>query len=223
MKLTLAPRGAMTSLAPDRVLRPVVGVDIDGTLGNWHATFFRFAEDYLQRPIPRYWDGQFSLAYHLAISKTRYRALKLAFRQSGLKRAMPLFIGAETLAYDVRQAGAELWVCTTRPYLRLDNIDPDTRWWLRHHHLTYDGVLFGERKYRDLAALVGSGRVVGIIDDLPEQVMAAKTAGLPATLVERMHNEHSLKTFGGSSLPHLFAARDELVASVRRWRKEHNV
>lgn len=213
----------MTSLAPDRVLRPVVGVDIDGTLGDWHSTFFRFAEDYLQRPIPRYWSGKGSLASHLCISKTRYRTLKLAFRQSGLKRAMPLFAGAEQMAYAVRQAGAELWVCTTRPYLRLDNIDPDTRWWLRHHHLSYDGVLFGERKYRDLADLVGSGRVVGVLDDLPEQVMAARQANLPAYLIERMHNEHALKTYGGDSLPTLSAALAELVVAVKRWRKEHNV
>lgn len=188
----------MNKLAPRRfipengtvnghVLRPVFGIDIDGTLGDWHAEFLFFAAKYLCRAIPPY-DGDKALFQHIGVSKHTYRQMKLAFRQSGLKRAMRVFPGAVSLVRALRAAGAEVWVCTTRPYLRLDNIDPDTRWWLRHHGLTYDGVLFGEKKYADLQRLVGSGRVLGVLDDMVDQVEAASRIGLPAYLVDRAHN-----------------------------------
>ncbi len=126
----------------------------------------------------------------LGVSKTTYRQVKLAFRQSGLKRAMPAFTGASELTRTLRRRGAEVWICTTRPYLRLDNIDPDTRHWLRRNRIQYDGVLFGERKYRDLVKIVGRERVVGILDDLPEMMEQADKVGVLPFLRHQPWNEH---------------------------------
>lgn len=216
--MKLAPR-RVAQAGPDTVLRPVVALDIDGTLAMYHTWFLWFAGMYIGRPMPAGYDGSVPLHKFMGVSKTRYRQIKLAYRQGGLKRSMPVYPGARELAHSSRAAGAEVWVCTTRPYLRLDNIDPDTRHWLLRNRIQYDAVLFGEKKYADLRALVGSGRVVAVLDDLPEQVTAATTLGLPAWLAEREHNRGT----GLPSLPSLVAARTTILGSITRWKEDHDV
>lgn len=198
------------------VLRPVVGLDIDGTLGLYHEHFLRFAAMYLQRELPATWNGDVPFWRLLGTSKATYRQIKLAYRQGAQKRSMPVVPGAPELTRAVRAVGAEVWVCTTRPYLRLDNIDPDTRFWLRHNRFQYDGVLFGERKYYDLAQLVGSARVVGVLEDEPEQWGRADALGLPAYLVNREYNQG----VGAVRVPNLEVAQKHFVDLVRQWREE---
>lgn len=171
---------------------PVVALDIDGTLGDYHGHFTRFAEQWTGRPMPDPQEitGGVPLYKHLRMSKSTYRECKLAYRQGGLKRSMPAFDGVDTLTRDIRTAGAQVWICTTRPYLRLDNIDPDTRHWLRRNHIQYDGVLFGEHKYRDLVRTVGVARVLMAVDDLPELCAQAATLGVPAFLRTQPYNSN---------------------------------
>jgi len=155
--------------------KPVVALDIDGTLGDYHGHFLRFAEGYVGRemPDPKEINPGLPLYKHMRVSLATYRAAKLAYRQGGLKRNMPVYDGAADLTRAIRKAKAEVWICTTRPYLRLDNIDPDTREWLRRNRIQYDAVLFGETKYKELVRQVGAGRIVAIADDLPEQIEKA--------------------------------------------------
>lgn len=218
MKDKLAPRGVMNP-GPGQVLRPVVGIDIDGTSGEYHEHFAAYAEAYLQRPVLRHWDGSMPFWRCFGVSKQRYREMKLGYRQGHLKRSMPVRPGAPELARAVRAAGAEVWVCTTRPWLRLDNIDPDTRFWLRHHGFQYDGVLFGSQKYKDLARLVGIGRVVGVLDDEPEQCAMADRAGLPAYLIDRPYNREG----AWPRFESLEVAGKELVDKVYKWREERGL
>jgi hypothetical protein len=155
--------------------KPVVALDVDGTLGDYHRHFLWFAEQYLDKPMP---DAQTinpgeRLHRFMGVSLANYRAAKLAFRQGGFKRWMPAYPYASELTTSVRRAGAEVWICTTRPYLRLDNIDPDTREWLRRNNIKYDAVLFGEDKYKELKRQAG-GRVAAILDDLPEMYREAR-------------------------------------------------
>jgi len=220
--MKLAPRRVMHA-TPDRVLRPVVALDIDGTLGYYHEHFLTFAANWLQvgEKIPREWcDGTVPFWRLLGTSKATYRQIKLCYRQGGLKRSMPGRVGAAELSRAVRAAGAEVWVCTTRPYLRLDNIDPDTRFWLRNQGIQYDGVLFGENKYRDLAQLVGSGRVVAVLDDEPEQCERAQAAGLVPHLMKRTYNRPQRAWAEITNLRH---AEWDFTEKVRLWRKERGV
>jgi phosphoglycolate phosphatase-like HAD superfamily hydrolase len=186
-------------------LRPVVALDIDGTLGAHHAHVVRFAEQYLGKSVGCYcvatalehglhgvgcekdYAGG-SFARYMGISKETYRQVKLAYRQGGLKRSMPAYPYARELSVTLRRAGVEVWICTTRPYLRLDNIDPDTRHWLRRHGIQYDGVVFGERKYRDLARIVGVEAVVAVLEDLPEMALHANEQGLFVLLRDQPYN-----------------------------------
>lgn len=216
--MKLAPRRVMQP-APGCVLRPVVALDIDGTLGLYHEHFLRFAAMYLQRDLPSEWRGDLPFWRLLGGSKTMYRQVKLAYRQGGMKRSMPVRQGAPELTRAVRAAGAEVWVCTTRPYLRLDNIDPDTRFWLRHNGFQYDGVLFGERKYQDLAQLVGSARVIAVVDDEEEQYKRAERLALPTYLMNREYNQ--------GVLAHRFSdvnnAKQRLIKELHQWRAERGV
>lgn len=169
--------------------KPVVGLDIDGTLGDYHGHFTRFAEQWCGRAMPDPEENTKGVPLYkwLGMSKATYRQCKLAYRQGGLKRSMPAYEGASELTHALRKDGAEVWIATTRPYLRLDNIDPDTRHWLRRNRIQFDGVLFGQHKYRDLNRILGP-RVAFVVDDLPELVQQGESLGITALLRIQPYN-----------------------------------
>lgn len=200
--------------------KPVVALDIDGTLGDYHGHFLRFAEAWTGRPMPdpREINPGLPLFKHMHCSKATYRACKLAYRQGGLKRSMPAYEGASELTRAIRRAGAEVWICTTRPYLRLDNIDPDTRHWLRRNKIQFDAVIYGPQKYQDLVRSVGRGRVVCVLDDLPEMYKAAEKAGIKRPrLRDQPYNRH----FSGLRVDDLDLARLLILGDIRRWQERH--
>jgi hypothetical protein len=164
--------------------KPVVALDIDGTLGDYHRHFLNFAEGYFGRPMPHPEEARHGvrLSTFIGVSHREYRDCKLAYRQGAQKRTMPAYPFASKLTHNVRAAGAALWICTTRPYLRLDNIDPDTREWLRRNSIEYDAVVFEgideESKYGDLVSQVGLPRIIAVCDDLPAQVQDAQRLGI---------------------------------------------
>jgi hypothetical protein len=193
--------------------KPIIAMDIDGTMADYHGWFLKFAELYLGKPMPAAHEinpGK-PLHEHMRIGKPKYREVKLAYRQGGMKRAMPVLDGAHALASAIRAPfghrvslnrgisyvrglGCELWVCTTRPYLRLDNIDPDTREWMRRNKFKYDALLFdsvgGDNKYQELWRQAGE-RVVAAVEDLPEQAERALRAGVPYVLLrDQPYNRH---------------------------------
>lgn len=181
-------RQAVTKPPPDA---PVVALDIDGTLGAYHAHFTRFAEMWTGKTMPPDTEptGGVPFHKHLGISKATYRKVKLAYRQGGMKRSMPVYFGAGPLSRYIRSKGVQVWICSTRPYLSLDNIEPDTRHWLtKRARVQFDNVLFGEHKYRTLAKLVGVDRVVMVVDDLPEMVAQACDLGMRAYIRTQPYN-----------------------------------
>lgn len=176
---------------------PIFALDIDGTLGDYHRHFLWFAERWLDKEMPdaKEINPGMPLWKFMGVTRARYREVKLAYRQGGLKRWMPAYDGASDLTYAIKRERAEVWICTTRPYLRLDNIDPDTREWLRRNDIQYDAVLFGEDKYRELSRQAGSprtrnGRVVAVFDDLPEQAAKAVRLGFRTYLRDQPYNRH---------------------------------
>lgn len=189
---------------------PVVGIDIDGTLGRYHEHFLMFARGWLGHRDyaiegwpgpPGYrdrgaWWGDFDyqtvcpLHEYMGISKRTYRQCKLAFRRGGLKRSMPVYKGAQDLLSGLRRRA---WVvlCTTRPYLHLDNIEPDTVEWLRRNKMPYDAIIMGEHKYRDLKRQYGD-HVAAVLDDDPALLAQARSLSvpIPALYMVRAHNSH---------------------------------
>jgi hypothetical protein len=169
--------------------KPIVALDIDGTLGDYHSNFLKFADLYFHSGCGSWFDRRgntnpgLPLWEWMGISQRDYRDAKLAYRQGGWKRWMPCYEGSAELTRLVREAGAEVWLCTTRPYLRLDNVDPDTREWLQRNRIEYDALLFDPAheedgtKYDELKRQAGS-RVASVVDDLPEMLDAAYAAGI---------------------------------------------
>jgi len=162
------------------VIRPVVALDIDGTLGDYHGHFIRFAEMYIGRELIGQYHGATSFSDWFGgngVTLEQFRAIKLAYRQGGMKRSMPVFPGAVALFNEINAYDVELWVTTTRPYLSLDNIVPDTIHWLAQNGMTdFYGMLFDEDKYDTLVTRVDPERIVAVIDDLPEMCDAADEA-----------------------------------------------
>jgi phosphoglycolate phosphatase-like HAD superfamily hydrolase len=200
-------------------MKPVVAIDIDGTLGDHYMHTVRFAELWLGREVnydvrAGWPEGatKFQFNRALGVSKSTYRAIKLAYRQGGMKRSMPCYEGASELTHGLRKAGAEVWICTTRPYLRLDGIDPDTRHWLRRNRIQYDGLLYGERKYRDLIKSVDKERVLCVLDDLDEMCRQAQRCGLVPLMIDQPHNAQS--SWVGERVPDLSKAFEVIVNKI---------
>jgi hypothetical protein len=167
--------------------KPVVAIDIDGTLGNYHGNFIQFARLYFGAAEEVWSDDNPGMPMWewMGIPLRTYRDAKLAYRQGGWKRWMPVYPGASELTHEIRSAGAEVWLCTTRPYLRLDNIDPDTREWIRRNNIAFDALLFDPvheedgGKYGELVRQVGD-RIAAVVDDLPEMIEEARRLSIPA-------------------------------------------
>lgn len=213
-----------------QVVRPVVALDIDGTLGDHHGHFQEFAEAYVGRrlgpdPVSRYvsmhreaYNYEEEFSDWLGLDKPLYRDVKLAYRQGGMKRLMPIHDGARHLTEQLHRYGAEVWLCTTRPYLRLDNIDPDTREWARRNSIRYDGLIYGEDKYERLANIIEPDRIVAVLDDLPEMFDAAESVGLPVIQKVNGHTGTALRDPFRSTLPEV---EPELVGRVLAWHARH--
>lgn len=174
-------------------VRPVVAIDIDGTLGDYHGHFCDFAEGWLGavRLGPEY-DGSeryrdwFMREYN--VDYTTFQSIKLAYRQGGLKRTMPVHPHAAGVLASLYER-AEVWVTTTRPHDRYDRIDPDTVEWLARNELPYDALLFDERKVHQLYTNVDPARVVAVLDDEVE-VLGLVGHGLPI-LLRTQYNENA--------------------------------
>ena len=177
-------------------VRPVVAIDLDGTLGDYHGHLDKFATQYLGRPgVGQYaYDGGepyrdwFMRLYRCDV--TTFREVKLAYRQGGMKRTQPVFNGARALAVGLVNAGAEVWITTTRPFARFDRVDPDTREWLRRHDIPFTALLASDHKMAELADRVDADRVVAVLDDQPDVLEEAAELFGPssAILVQGLYN-----------------------------------
>lgn len=169
---------------------PLVALDLDGTLGDYHRHFERFAQMWTGRDIK--WDPEVVGPFYkqLGMSKAVYRQCKLAYRMGGMKRSIPVFEGASELARAIRGAGVGIAACTTRPYLHMSTIDLDTQHWLRRNGIKVDHILYGEHKYRDLVKSVGRDRVVCALDDDLSQIGVANRLGVPSIMRSNEANQN---------------------------------
>jgi hypothetical protein len=208
-------------------MKPVVAIDIDGTLGDYHSHFLQFASGWYGREMPEASTINPGLPLHkfMRTSKATYRQCKLAYRQGGLERSMPVYTGAAELCRSVRKAGAELWLCTTRPYLKLDTQSPNTRHWLKRNQIQYDHMLSGPNKYRDLVKNVYPPRIVCVLDDLPEMCEQAKSLNLLPVLRDQPYNRHymvatvaNIEVFRAMNMRQ---AQEIILKRIQTWKADH--
>lgn len=185
-------------------MRPVAALDIDGTLLDYHRHFLRFAAGYFGHDPddPGYldYDARLPMYKHLRVGKASYRKCKLAYRRGQLKRSLPMleppYPNANELTHLLRRWGCDIWLCTTRPYLSHDEVDDATRHNLRRNGVVYQGLIWGEHKYRELVRTVGRERIIGVLDDMPDMCNQAHSLGLPTALAIRSHNELQFLALG---------------------------
>ena len=204
-------------------IKPVVAIDIDGTLADYHGHLIKFAQGYLQS-WPHYipYDGAGSFREWFCgvfdVDRRVWDDVKLAYRQGGMKRTQPVLEESYRIFQTATDLGAEVWLTTTRPFLRLDNIDPDTRFWLRRNGMSdYYGLLYDEHKYRRLAESVDPRRVVAVVDDLSEQYDSAEElfgAGVPI-LRRGLYNRAIMRRNVGHDTRGVCVG---IMDRVRRWR-----
>lgn len=211
----------------NKEVKPVVAIDIDGTMGMYHQHFLEFASGYLNQVVKNHYVGNqpfrdwFCTNYNCSIDD--WHDIKLAYRQGGMKRTMPIYPHAGMLCRAVREAGAELWVTTTRPYIRHDNIDPDTREWLRRHGIKYDYLIYDGHKYGKLAELVNPERVCAILEDLVEEIGAGiHYFGKNVPILRRTPFNTATSSPGMSEAVSLLMAEHIIRGKVNRWKEAHD-
>lgn len=208
-------------------VNPVAVFDIDGTLADYHGHFFAFADLWLGGVAPTYgnpgraeawareYEGNESLSTFMGLDLQEYRAIKLAYRQGGMKRMMPPNSGMPEVTRWASALGYEVWIATTRPYNRLDNIDPDTQEWLRRNKVHYDHLLYGDDddKYQRLVEQVDPERVLLVLEDLPDLFDDAAALGLPVVQYGSRYNSHTTAT----RVPRIHSDRD--VVDILNYRR----
>lgn len=198
---------------------PVVALDIDGTLGQYHEHFKTFMALYLDTPMPANpWGGIGDFEDYLGVTKAVYREAKLAYRQGGWKRWMPIYPGAVELINRLHDLDVEVWLVTTRPWMRLDNIDPDTREWCRRNGIEFDGMLFGQNKYEQLVTRIDCNRIVAVLEDENTQVMQAQYWGLPVLQRVNGYNNDALAA-GFQDIYELWEASKVISDTVDHWKE----
>ena len=95
-------------------IKPVVVFDIDGTLANYHDTFVGFCDIYFHHQFKQDWDGSGNWEDFLGLTRAEYREVKLAYRQGGHKRWLPLYPGAAKMFFDLgcqpERNGRLIWI-----------------------------------------------------------------------------------------------------------------
>lgn len=213
-------------------VKPVVAFDIDGTLGDYHSHFLKFAVDWLgPRKLARFMAPPASyrgeephrewFCRTFDVDETTFRQIKLAYRQGGLKRTMPMHHNARAAIETLRRSNdCEIWLTTTRPWERFDRVDPDTRDWLDRNYIHFDALIYDEDKMPVLREQAGD-RVCFVLDDLNE-VLEEADLFWPGSAVK-------YKTIWNSAQPRWRVAVGDLAdaakmahAHVRSWYIEHN-
>lgn len=208
----------------NEIIKPVVVFDIDGVLGDYHGHFHDFAEGYLGVKLTESaYDGtepHREWYRHQGVTVEEFRTMKLAFRQGSMKRTMPPYRRVIQIVQKCRAKGAELWLCTQRPYMSLDNIDRDTRAWLDRHGVPFDYMLYHEEKYAQLEKRVDKERVVAIVDDTAEMYDHAEDIFGEAVpiLYKGIYNRNIKRPneLGGAN-----ELWQEIRSRIETWEREH--
>jgi uncharacterized HAD superfamily protein len=166
----------------------IVGVDIDGVLADYPRAFVDWAADYMGLlPIDEEPDT-LDMGEWLGVDGETLIMLKHEWRESGLKRYMPVCTGAtELLVRLVRKHKVVL--LSARPYKEHKRIFADTMEWLDTNGLLHDAVLFDENKNERLLREYGADRIAFFIEDNREQANRMASCGVSVYLLDRPYNQ----------------------------------
>ena len=202
---------------------PIVALDLDGTLGDYHRHFEMFAKMWTGRDIK--WDPDTNGPFYkqLGMSRTTYRECKLAYRMGGMKRSIPVFPFAQSLTRSIRAEGVQVVACTTRPFKAVATIDNDTQHWIRRHRLQIDNILYGEHKYRDLARMAGRSKIICCLDDDLSQLDIARSLDIVGIMRRNEANKNYIPQQDQTFVWDLKEATDDILTLIRMYKKRAGV
>jgi phosphoglycolate phosphatase-like HAD superfamily hydrolase len=208
---------------------PVIAFDLDGTLADYHGHFIDFSSEFFQRPpeniAPYDGVGKFRHWWCAAFraSNDEWAAVKLAYRQGAQKRSQPVIesiVDHHEYFASLARMGCEVWITTTRPYLSLDRVDKDTRFWLDYHGIDYYGLLYDDDKYQVLKERVGDGRVIAVVDDLPEMYDAAESLFGSQVPILRKTRWNTAQT-RPNVFDDLYDIKERIMYNLAEWQRYH--
>jgi hypothetical protein len=121
----------------------VVGLDIDGVLGDYAPLLLKYIHQYLGKG----WHFDSIHDAKGSLPNDKYEAIKTSYRQSGWKANMPAKEGAREFTELLKQNGYTIIILTARPYKKYSRIYPDTLQFLEINGIKYDAIIWDKDKH----------------------------------------------------------------------------
>lgn len=159
----------------------IVGIDIDGVLGEYHSWFLQFVENVFGFEF----DSIEALKKKLGTKE--YENIKSMYRQSGAKAKMPVRPGAVELTHKLKEMGYQIIILTARPYKEYSRIYPDTLEFLRKNDIKFDAIIWDEQKH--LKIIREFPNLEFMIEDTPEIAYEVAREGYKVYMPTGPNNE----------------------------------
>jgi hypothetical protein len=169
--------------------KKIIACDLDGVLADYSFSFRDFIQGKTGVAPIEFTDDIFK-AYDPVLGAKTVRKLKHEYRESGMKRFMPLCDGAYSFIKHMHIRGYSIVFLTSRPVHKYGRIFSDTLHWLRKNMLWEDGrdaIIFSENKNAE--ALAQFPNIEFMVEDMLHYANAIAEAGKPCYLIEQPYNK----------------------------------
>lgn len=119
----------------------VCAIDLDDVLNEWHEFF---VSTYNRKNKTNYKTDEQIRANEDPI---KYSEFKNWWRESGIKRKIPVKKGAYSLTKYLKKKRYRIVIISSRPYKEYFRIFSDTIFWLKENKIEYDDLYFEENKH----------------------------------------------------------------------------
>ncbi|MDF2615473.1 MAG: hypothetical protein K0Q47_128 [Sedimentibacter sp.] len=147
----------------------IVGIDIDGILGDYPKWFLKFVYEKTGK--------EFNTLEQVknCFGTSEYEGLKSLYRQSGWKATMPVCEHASEFTNLLHNKGYKIIILTARPYKDYYTIYPDTLQFLKENEIYFDAIIWDEEKH--LRIIKEFPKMLFMIDDTLEVAEAVAAEG----------------------------------------------
>jgi uncharacterized HAD superfamily protein len=138
-------------------VKKIVIVDIDGILTDYPHCFLKWVKQHKKKTyasIP---------SMKKAISLSEYEVIKEEYRNSGIKRYLPVNQSVLEVLKTCKRNGYIIWIVTTRP--KREPVVSDTLIWFENKLIPYDEIFFVTDKKEFIKQVIRTNSIYIIIDD----------------------------------------------------------
>lgn len=139
-------------------IRPIVLIDLDGVLNHYPKPFL----DFVAQQTGKQYETMEALEEQDMALKVQMKHL---YRQSGIKRTLPVREDSVFSCQALARAGYDLVIMSQRPRDLYARIEGDTIYWLRRQQVPYSRLLFVSDKQRRLILSPLKERIRFAVDD----------------------------------------------------------